>query len=189
MLKALILALLVMQAPQYSADEKSVYDALLKDIHGKELPAVIVIRAIPFAFRDVARVDASRFGTSDALNAKVRALSVDPFTPDAFPAGTRFINATESDEIFNPKYRPNPDAWKLFGDRFKAQSIQGFSRALITDDGLDAWVTMNHSCGTKCGQVGYAWLHRDSRTSPWVVKRVQTIAGFGPGSQVPSPRS
>jgi len=181
MLTALLLAFTLVATPQAatpqaSTDERSIFDAVLKDLLGKELPGALLIESTPRAFNYVGEFDWKKFGpTPDALSPKLKTLSTVPFTVDAFPKGAQLIAQQDLMELFSPKNRDFDEAWTIVRTKYKVQSTQAFSRPVITDDGLDAYVMYSHGCGMLCGQYGYAWLHRTSRSDSWVVKRFVKI--------------
>src|SRR4051812_30278791 len=82
-------------------DERSVFEAVLKDLLGKELPAALLIDATPRSFNYVGEFDWKRFGaTPDALEARLKALSAAPFTADAFPPGAQVVTQQALADIF-----------------------------------------------------------------------------------------
>jgi len=64
-----------------------------------------------------------------------------------------------------------PSRWTAFMRRHNAYGWMSFSDVLFSDDGLDALVYYNAACGSLCGEAGYAWLHRDSAQSRWLLKK------------------
>lgn len=101
-----------------------------------------------------------------------------PFIVEMFPPGTTLVSREEISELIltAPSGRTPEDRWQPFRARFNVQSYQGFSRPVLSDDGLNALVWFLHSCGSVCGKGGYAWLQRASLTSEWVfVKSLVTL--------------
>jgi len=100
------------------------------------------------------------------------------FSAASFPAGVTLISRETAQALFRTAAAGATidDRWKTFRERYAAKSMQGFSRAVVTADGLEALIYYTHSCGSLCGEAGYAWLRRTSKSTPWkVAKRLPKV--------------
>jgi hypothetical protein len=162
--------------PQDSAN-RGVYEAMFKALLRGDLPTVLVVQAVPLSLPSPSAADWQWFGAgTEALRIKVetsRPSDVEPFAVDAFPPGTQLVPREAIQELFRtaPPGRSPEDRWIPFRTRYKAQTFQGFSRPVQSQDGLDAFLYYSHNCGSLCGQSGYAWLHRASSGSVWTVAK------------------
>jgi hypothetical protein len=84
------------------------------------------------------------------------------------PAGTRLVSARAVDAVFRRGAQEN---WEAYQRQFNTRGWLAFSDVLFTEDGLDALVYYESRCGGLCGEGGYAWLHRDSRSSRWTIAK------------------
>jgi hypothetical protein len=160
--------------------EREIYEAILTDILRGSLPAALLIQAAPRPMQRPSTSDWDKlggFGTQ--LRARVdsaQSVSIEPFTPASFPAGTRLVTEAELTEI---RAASSPigfeDYWRRIREKFGVQSLQSFSHPIVTDDGLQAFVVYGNGCGFLCGESGFAWVHRTSRAEPWIVKRLVKI--------------
>ena len=91
-----------------------------------------------------------------------------PLDPAMFPAGTRLSPQAGIDALFSAQ---NANGWPAFKRQYGAEGWMSFSDVLFTPDRLDALVYYEANCGGLCGEGGYAWLHRDSDQSRWLLKK------------------
>jgi len=170
------------QRPTQDSGERGAYEAMLKVLLQGDLPSVLVVQADPVSLPVPSSADWQWFGTGiEPLRSRLqgsRPTLVEPFTVETFPPGTQLVRREEIQAFFRTAPRGgNPDdGWILFQTRYKARSIQGFSRLLTSEDGLDALLYYSHCCGSLCGESGYAWLHRASSAAAWtVLKRLPKV--------------
>ena len=162
--------------PAQDSADRGIYEAMLIVLLRGDLPSVVVVQAVPLPLPAPSAADWQWLGAgSDALRIAVersRPLAVEPFVVEAFPPGTQLVPREEIEEQFRsaPRGRPE-DIWTAFSARYKAQSFQGFSRPVKSENGLDAFLWYSHSCGSLCGESGYAWLHRASSDVAWAVSK------------------
>jgi len=158
-------------------DERGIYEAVIKMMLRGDLPSALVIQTPPLVLRLPSASDWRMLSPeSDTLQTKIEAArpgSADPISGESFPPGTQLVPKEQIEDLFRTAPRGNSpeDSWIPFRARFNVSSIQAFSRPIITNDGLDALVYYSHSCGTLCGETGYAVLHRSSPSEAWVVAR------------------
>ena len=155
------------------ADDRDLYTALLQNILHVPVVTAAVVDASPMALTPLSDTDWRMLGSlGPQLRAKVdrrRPGPPVPFTTASFPPGTRVIAAEDIESVLTA--RPPAGGWFAFQERFKIHSFQAFSRAVVSDDGLDALVRYSHTCGNQCGETGFALLHRNSTRDRWLVTR------------------
>lgn len=90
-----------------------------------------------------------------------------PLSQADVPPGARLISRSRIHDIF----RADPmNGWSQFRQVTGAPSWQGFSKPILTADGLHALVYAEHYCGIVCGQGEYLWLSRTDEQAGWGVK-------------------
>lgn len=162
-----------------TSDTAGIMAAVIADLYLNKPPANVVVEETPLAFAPPSTDDwQSLGGDTAALQKKIAGATTVAtlYTQDELPKGTTLVARQVILDAFH--WEPGTDLnarWATFRETFKAPSWERFSRPVITDDGLDALVTYGHGCGPLCGEGGYAWLHRVSRSAPWVVKRLVKI--------------
>jgi hypothetical protein len=154
-----------------------IYEAVLKALLG-DLPPVIVVQAEPLSLPVPSTDDWRWFGVGvEALRAKVEnnlPAPAEPFAVDTFPPGTQLVAGEAIQGLF--RGGSLMERWTAFRARYKARTLQRFSRPAKSNDDLDALVYYSHVCGSQCGETGYAWLHRASSGAAWVVlKRLPKV--------------
>jgi hypothetical protein len=154
--------------------DRGIYEATLRDLFRGSLPAAFVIQSMPLSLPQPSASDWNWFGpATGTLQATVEAtapVAAAPFSSELFPAGTTLMSREDLMAFFRNAPNLN-DRWGAFRERFKVTAFEGFSRPATTDAGLDALVYYSHSCGSLCGESGFAWLHRSSTTATWVVEK------------------
>lgn len=167
---------------QRSVDERGIYHAVLMSLFNGNVPAPLVVQTMPLAMPPPSESDWTWFGPgTKELRATVSlAVPVAPmaFVVELFPAATTLATWEEILELFQtaPPGGGPEGRWLPFRTRFKAQTFQGFSRAVVSDDGLNALVYYSYACGSTCGEAGYAWLQRSAINSTWaVIKRLPKV--------------
>ncbi len=163
--------------------EHEIYEALLKDIFpGEQQPSVLLIEGVPRVFENPPAWVWQKLGAGAERQASVERAVAPPATPfagESFPPGTQLARLEEIEALLRPAVAvkdPEEGRRQALRNRFKVEAFQGFSRPIVTEDGLDALVSYSHHCGLLCGSIGYAWLHRTSRAGAWsVAKRVATV--------------
>jgi hypothetical protein len=86
-----------------------------------------------------------------------------------FPTGTRLVSAAVVETTFRGSGMEAN--WSAFRRQFSAQGWLAFSGGLLADDRLNALVYYEAHCGGLCGESGYAWLRRDTASSPWRIAK------------------
>jgi len=158
-------------------EDRGIYEAVIKALLRGDLPSALVIQAPPLGLPLPSASDWRLLDPEiSTLQTKVEAARLGPadsFSGESFPPGTQLVPKEQIEELFRTAPRGNSleDRWLPFRSRFNVSSFQAFSRPIITDDGLNALVYYSHSCGTLCGETGYAVLHRSSLSEAWVVAR------------------
>jgi hypothetical protein len=167
------------QAPALQASTgRDIYESILRDLGGKASGSVFVVELMPRYLISPSEEDWRFFGSgAEALHLKANALeitAVSPFRLESFPEGTQLMLREQIQDFFRnaPAGTSSKDKWRMFRERFKAQSFEAFSRPLVTEDGLDALIYYSSTYGSLGCETGYAWLHRQSTTAPWVVQRL-----------------
>jgi hypothetical protein len=170
--------------PQRASEERGIYTAVLASLFRQNVPSALVVETRPLLLRNPSAADWQWLGPdTSTLRSKVesealRAATSTAFTPELFPPGTTLVSREDIAELFRtaPPGQTTEDRWLPFRTRFHVQTYQGFSRPVVTDDGLNALVWFSHACGSLCGEAGYAWVQRSSTTAEWVVvKRLPKI--------------
>jgi hypothetical protein len=108
---------------------------------------------------------------SELRRAASRPSPTKPHRLDAslFPPGTRLVPASAVERIFTGA--GVEENWSAFRTQFKSRGWLAFSDALLAGDRLDALVYYEARCGGLCGEGGYAWLRRDTVSSPWRIEK------------------
>jgi hypothetical protein len=102
------------------------------------------------------------------LEGSVQASAVGPFEQEEIPKGARLILRSAIDAVFTPD---PPAGWSRLEQVIGARTWQGFSRPVLSADGLQALVYAEHHCGSTCGHGKYFWLSRRSTRDTWRVTR------------------
>jgi hypothetical protein len=103
-----------------------------------------------------------------AVAERAAATPADRFDSASFPPGVTLITR----DVAQRFWRAREEAiWTQFREEFKAQSLWRFSRPVITEDGLDALIWSAQACGSMCGRTDVLWLHRVSRSDPWMIAK------------------
>jgi hypothetical protein len=157
---------------------RGIYEPVLSAIFKGSLPARIVVQAKPLPFRSPESFDWSRFGSdADPLRAVVTPPE-NPASPDldildlrVLPKGTVLVSREEIEDFFRSMRAPQrfEDQWTQLRAKLGVQSFQGLSRPVVSHDGLTAVVWYSHSCGSLCGEGGWAVLKRPTTGADWVV--------------------
>jgi hypothetical protein len=157
-------------------DERAVYEAVLKEIFkGGAVPASFVVPAEPRLVPPPSTSQWDRLGAVPTeLRTKVASLPATPspeerglHKAESFPPGAHIVPATERRDLTSGAQN---NGYPEMLAKYQARDLVSFSKPIATADGLDAFVWFGHGCGLLCGTVGYAWLHRASKTDPWTVK-------------------
>jgi hypothetical protein len=171
---------------QASTDERGIYQAVLASLFDGRVPSALVVTTPVLAMRVPAAWQWQQLGVAaEALRSKVDARiqaqavqsSSATFPVEWFPAGTTLVPYGEIEELLRsaPRGGTPENVWIPFRTRFGVPTYQGFSLPVLSDDQLNALVWYRHSCGSLCGEAGFAWLQRRSPAAEWVVvKRVPT---------------
>ena len=86
-----------------------------------------------------------------------------------FPPGTRLVSAAAVETTLRGS--GIDEKWSAFRRQFNAQGWLAFSGGLLANDQLNALVYYEAHCGGLCGEDGYAWLRRDTTSSPWRIAK------------------
>jgi len=173
-------ALMIASSPP--ADDPGLYQAMLVNLAGDSTTSTFVVQSTPVQMSAPTEADWERLGIETAALKTAVAASpaadTAPFGAASFPAGVKLVSREAVQALFRTAAAGATidDRWKTFRERYAAKSLQGFSRPVITADGLEALIYYTHSCGSLCGEAGYAWLRRASKTAPWrVAKRLPKV--------------
>jgi hypothetical protein len=159
------------QPPVQATQPQDQYAALYKTIlsAGSGLPAVTIVQAEGIPIPSISGLEVGDLPAE--LRRRLQTAqggSGQEFTTSSFPPGTEVVPQAEIDTFFHG----SGDGWARFRERFPgAGGYHAFSRPILTADLHDGIIYIESHCGWLCGWGGYAWLHRDSSTSPWTVKR------------------
>jgi hypothetical protein len=89
--------------------------------------------------------------------------------PESFPAGTSFVTRQEIGALYRGNSLEFRDALRA---RWGTTSTSSFTRAFVSDDGRDAFVYFEHSCGGLCGEGTAVWV-RWTPVGVWLVMETQ----------------
>lgn len=167
-------------AQQGRSDSRApgIYEAVLTAIFKGSLPTRIVVQARPLPFRSPEPFDWSRFG-ADAEPLRAALASEENSAPvgrdildlQRLPKGTALVSREEIEDFFRSMRAPQSleERWTQLREKLGVQSYQGLSVPVVSGDGLTAVVWYSHSCGSLCGQGGWAVLKRAPTGADWTV--------------------
>lgn len=158
-----------------SLAEPGIYGCLLKALSDQPQHSVLVVELLPVPLVRPTESQWDRFGPGAAalrLKGSLAEAGV-PFSPAWFHAGTQLASRDEIQKAL----ALDRSAWVPFRQQFSADGYLALSRPLMSDDGLHALVWYRRQWCRICGDGGYAWLHRQSKSDEWrVEQRLVTTA-------------
>jgi hypothetical protein len=152
--------------------DADIFAALLRNTASVGGSAIIVVDETSLPVQRLSDSEWQWFGPGTAalraLAETAAAAPADRFDSASFPPWVTLIGR----DVAQRFWRAREEAvWTQFREEFKARSLWRFSRPVITADGLDALVWSAQACGSMCGRTDVLWLHRVSRSDPWIVAK------------------
>ena len=157
--------------------DRQVFAVLLPAL-SRDGAASYIVEVTPLPVPQPSDSDWEWFGSAARpLRAKVEAVketSAKPFSNVSLPSAVVLVPREELSDLFRYPLdgKGLEEIWLSFRQRFKVQSFYRFSRPVVTEDGLAALVSYSHSCGSLCGESGFVWLRRASRSDRWAVAKL-----------------
>jgi hypothetical protein len=149
-----------------------IFAALLRNSASVGGSSIVVVDETPLPVQRLSDSEWQWFGPRTAalriLAETAATVPADRFDSASFPPVVTLITR----DVAQRFWRAREEAmWTQFRDEFKTRSLWRFSRPVITADGLDALVWSAEACGSMCGRTDVLWLHRVSRSDPWIVAK------------------
>jgi hypothetical protein len=152
--------------------DADIFAVLLPDAAGVDGGSNYVVDETPLRVQKLSDSEWQWFGPRTAalraVSETVAAAPAGRFDSASFPSWVTLITRDVAQRFWGAR---DEAPWAQFRDEFKARSLWRCSRPVITEDGLDALVWSAQACGSMCGRTDVRWLHRASRSDPWMIAK------------------